>query len=528
MRNAVTVAAVLVAFGSASSLPCGEDSEAGRLRLLADRRTEEPVRAIAAEYTRRTGTAIRARFLPAPEVAARIRLEKDRIAEDVVILVTDPSSSNEDPPIVRLPGATIVAWTYPSREPVRAAVPDGGAEARRFIGFAGGPTGHRLWSESHAGFTIVPDTSAAAYEWVAENRTRHTYSLTAMRMLAESGGIRQGICIDVGCGPGHLDVELARRSELEITGLDIDPGMKPLFERRMREAGLESRVSFVLGDAQALPFPDDHADLIVSRGVLIFLPDIGKCLREVHRVLKPTGVAFLGGRYLYAPREHWIPTEKLGEIVRESGVPGAQVLEARGQWVKITGPKAPAAARGPVGGPHMLALRCVADYDIAEGKCLLVCGNGGDAPRALQRAFLEQTDLELTALYVSDDVARRAAPRLRGEDPESGVTCLSGELQDLPFEGGAFDLVVGVGPVLIWESDLAAAMTEIHRVLRPGGAALVGGRYLHMPASRRVSSETLREAAAKTGIASIRVVDDMGQWVEILRGVRESGDGGGR
>ena len=65
------------------------------------------------------------------------------------------------------------------------------------------------------------------------------------------------------------------------------------------------------------------------------------------------------------------------------------------------------------------------------------------------------------------------------------------------------------------------AMEEIYRVLRPGGAALVGGRFLHMPASRRVSSDSLRTSAAKTGISSIRVYDEMGQWVEIRKGVAE-------
>ena len=67
------------------------------------------------------------------------------------------------------------------------------------------------------------------------------------------------------------------------------------------------------------------------------------------------------------------------------------------------------------------------------------------------------------------------------------------------------------------------AMREIHRVLRPGGAALVGGRYLYMPASRKVSSETLRRSAARTGIRYIRVYDDMGQWVEIRKGIRDRG-----
>jgi hypothetical protein len=40
-----------------------------------------------------------------------------------------------------------------------------------------------------------------------------------------------------------------------------------------------------------------------------------------------------------------------------------------------------------------------------------------------------------------------------------------------------------------------------------------------MPDWRKVSSDVLRKNAAATGIPSIRVIDDMGQWVEIRKGI---------
>jgi hypothetical protein len=42
-----------------------------------------------------------------------------------------------------------------------------------------------------------------------------------------------------------------------------------------------------------------------------------------------------------------------------------------------------------------------------------------------------------------------------------------------------------------------------------------------MPDFRKVSSETLRKAAANTGISSIRISDDMGQWVEVRKGIKD-------
>jgi ubiquinone/menaquinone biosynthesis C-methylase UbiE len=495
------------------------ESSAGACRLLADERLEEPIRAIVGEYGRRSGSRVSLKLLPFAEVEALV--EKSTAGCHVVVCMA--AAKEAQTPVSRLPGAVKVAWKYPSGEPVWAALLGKHPQSDGLLRFLGGPTGHRLWSESKAGFTITSGkTHAEAFDWVVEHRVKHTYPLTAARMLRECGGIREGVCIDVGCGTGNLDVELAKRSKLRIVGLDIDPDMKPLFDKRIREAGLQDRVRFVAGDAQQMPFPDDYADVIVSRGTLTFIPDIGKCLREVDRVLKPTGVAFLGGRYLYTPQQHKISTEALAKIVRESGVPGAQVIDARGQWVKIVGPQAPKAAREFRLGPDMLADRFIADYAVTEGKCLLICTNDTGGVQALQRGFVEMTDLEITALYPSEEVAGEAEKRIRQAGLSDRITCKVGTLDAVPFEEASFDLIAGVGPVLIW-GDREKKMREVYRVLRPGGAALIGGRYLGMPDSRKVSSEALRASAAKTGIPSIRVVDDMGQWVEIRKGIKDRG-----
>ena len=321
--------------------------------------------------------------------------------------------NNDQHALTSRASATKVAWKIGTGDPVWAAVLGKQQVAAEFVRFAGGPTGHRLWSESTAGFTIVSGKShAEAIDWIAENRVKHTYPLTAARMLSECGGIRDGICIDIGCGTGSLDIELAKRSHLTIIGLDIDADMKPLFEKRVREAGFQDRIRFVAGDAQQLPFEDDSADVIVSRGTLTFIPDIGKCLQEVDRVLKPSGVAFLGGRYIYTPQKDKITTKKLREIVTQSGVAGAHVVDQRGQWVKIIGPDAPQAARQAQVGPHMLVNRFIADYAITEGECLLVCSNDGVGVQQLQQGFVDATDLKITALYPSEELVSAAEERI--------------------------------------------------------------------------------------------------------------------
>jgi len=237
-------------------------------------------------------------------------------------------------------------------------------------------------------------------------------------------------------------------------------------------------------------------------------------------VLKPTGVAFLGGRYLYTPQQHKISNEKLKKIVRESRVPGAKVVEHRGQSVKIVGPKAPKAAHQFQAGPHMLANRILADYAITEGKCLLICPNDTGTVQGLQHGFVEATDLQITALYPSKEMTGEAERRIAEAKLGDRIICKTGTLEDIPFEEASIDLVAGVGPVLIW-GEREEKMREVYRVLRPGGAAFIGGRYLGMPDFRKVSSEDLRASAAKTGISAIRVLDDRAQWIEIRKDVQE-------
>ena len=102
-------------------------------------------------------------------------------------------------------------------------------------------------------------------------------------------------CLDLGCGEGQMTVEIARITNLEVTGLDIEPEVLQFAARYAEECGLTDRVHWVCADVHALPFPDESFDLVVSRGSMPFWRDQAKAMREVLRVLRPGGVAFIGG-----------------------------------------------------------------------------------------------------------------------------------------------------------------------------------------------------------------------------------------
>ena len=103
--------------------------------------------------------------------------------------------------------------------------------------------------------------------------------------------------LEVGCGPGHLSVRLARRHGLEVTGLDLDPAMiaraRANADRPGDGDGDGRRPRFVVGDVASLAFPDRSFDLVVSTLSMHHWSDPAAGLAEIGRVLRPGGRALI-------------------------------------------------------------------------------------------------------------------------------------------------------------------------------------------------------------------------------------------
>jgi SAM-dependent methyltransferase len=159
-------------------------------------------------------------------------------------------------------------------------------------GQSGGATYKPLLHPSHETFT-----QAAADRMVQASQTRlaPVYAPLA-EFLVERYSLsdQKGIGIDLGSGPGTLIVELARRTKLHWVNADINTHFFAGFYHRAAEAGMGRRVSAIFADAHALPFRDNYADIVVSRGTFPFWNDQPRAFAEIHRVLKPGGVAFVG------------------------------------------------------------------------------------------------------------------------------------------------------------------------------------------------------------------------------------------
>ena len=94
--------------------------------------------------------------------------------------------------------------------------------------------------------------------------------------------------LDVGCGPGTITLDIARRVAPGAV-LGIDASADVIAQATADAAGVEN-VAFATGDVYALDVPDTSFDVVHAHQVLQHLPDPVGALREMGRVCKPDGV----------------------------------------------------------------------------------------------------------------------------------------------------------------------------------------------------------------------------------------------
>ncbi|HNR43603.1 MAG TPA: methyltransferase domain-containing protein [Methanofastidiosum sp.] len=114
------------------------------------------------------------------------------------------------------------------------------------------------------------------------------------KQIVDKCKITKGNCIDVGCGSGPLSIMLAKITDLDIYALDISTKAIGLLKDKIETEDLSKRIKPMLNDAESMPFDDGFADLIVSRGSMFFWNDQAKAFKEIYRVLKPNGMAYIG------------------------------------------------------------------------------------------------------------------------------------------------------------------------------------------------------------------------------------------
>lgn len=96
--------------------------------------------------------------------------------------------------------------------------------------------------------------------------------------------------LEIGCGRGVGMEILLALGAAQVTGFDLDPMMIALARKRVAKYGDRARV--FIGDAEAMEAPGGNFEVVVDDGILHHIPNWGKALQEIARVLTPGGTFY--------------------------------------------------------------------------------------------------------------------------------------------------------------------------------------------------------------------------------------------
>ena len=99
-----------------------------------------------------------------------------------------------------------------------------------------------------------------------------------------------GRVLDVATGTAGVAIEIASRTQADVTGVDISESMMQRGRERVHASGLDGRITLEVGRAEALRFADAAFDAVSFTYLLRYVADPASTMKELARVLRPGGV----------------------------------------------------------------------------------------------------------------------------------------------------------------------------------------------------------------------------------------------
>lgn len=139
------------------------------------------------------------------------------------------------------------------------------------------------------GFDAIYGNDNRAFERIINRLFRRAMLVRYQKTLAGCQPVDGRTVIDIGCGPGHYSIALARSGAAQVLGLDFAPGMLTIAREAAHAHGVAQRCTFALGDFLSYPIsqPFDYAV------VMGFMDYVSEPRRVIDRVIEITrGRAF--------------------------------------------------------------------------------------------------------------------------------------------------------------------------------------------------------------------------------------------
>jgi len=137
----------------------------------------------------------------------------------------------------------------------------------------------------------IPGVLASSYEKATRLVIESYYSQVADEIVSSSA---TGTMLDLGTGPGYLPIEIVKRNpEINIVGIDLSKKLIHMAQANAAKEGFSIQLRFEVGNSASLRFDDDVFDMVFSTGMLHSLKDPERVLKEIYRVLKQGGQAWV-------------------------------------------------------------------------------------------------------------------------------------------------------------------------------------------------------------------------------------------
>ena len=176
------------------------------------------------------------------------------------------------------------------------------------------------WSQDPCGAEYDREHELGTREFF-ESVGQHRYTQYAPWMPRVMGfdKFRGARLLEIGCGMGTDLLQFARGGA-RCTGIDLTPRSVEISRHRFGLYDIDA--TFMIADGEQLPFASETFDVVYSNGVLHHTPDTAGAIREVHRVLRPGGIAKVM-LYHRNSLNYWV------EIILRRGLLGGEFLRGR-------------------------------------------------------------------------------------------------------------------------------------------------------------------------------------------------------
>jgi ubiquinone/menaquinone biosynthesis C-methylase UbiE len=206
-----------------------------------------------------------------------------------------------------------------------------------------------FWNEQSCGEVYATGSSDQEY-YSTHSAARYALEPYLVEFARFTDGRNKDV-LEVGVGMGADHCEWARSKPRSLSGIDLTQRSIDHTRRRLAAAGLRSDVR--VADAEQLPFEDESFDIAYSWGVIHHTPTPALAVNEIHRVLRPNGIARIMIYHKYSLTGYvlWMryallagrPTRSLSDVyanhLESPGTKAYSVDEARAMFARFSSVK---------------------------------------------------------------------------------------------------------------------------------------------------------------------------------------------